>query len=77
MRASAVVVANEPIENELHVPLVEWDQVIEALVPGSTDQSLPVAIGLGSSHGRLQEAHTEALQGLINTWGEDRVPIVN
>ena len=45
MRASAIVVANELLEDHFQVPLGDWDEVVGALAAKRADYSFTKRIG--------------------------------
>jgi hypothetical protein len=59
------------------VPLVDRNQKIETLSTNCSNQPLTERICLGSSDWRLQHAHAEAVQLLIESQRKNAVPVVN
>lgn len=59
------------------MPLVEGDEVVEALPADAAHQSFAEGVRLGRTDGRLQGAYTEISQRAVHGGGEDAVPIVD
>jgi hypothetical protein len=59
MRPSTIVVANELLQDQPQVPLVDWNQIIQAFAPTRSDESFEISGGLGSRTGVLNDTLIE------------------
>jgi hypothetical protein len=71
------VMADELKRNPFQVTLAERHQEVETLPPNLSHQLLAVGIRLGRADWGFQDSHARALQGLVESQGENPIAVVN
>jgi len=77
MRPAPIVVADEFSDDPPEVPLVDRDEIIEALPADRTDHSFAEGIGCRGSRRSFQDANAEAFQFVVNARRKDPVAVAN
>ena len=77
MRASSVIVHRELLDNQLQVPLVPRNEVVQALPAHGADQPLAERVRFRCSHWRSQNTQAESVQGVIHGGREGGVAVMN
>jgi hypothetical protein len=77
MRPTPVIVACEFFDDAPEVPLVDRDEVIEALPANRADQPFAEGIGCRGSRRSFQDAHAESFQFVVEARRKDPVAVVN
>ena len=62
MRSSAIVMNDEFPEDQLQVPIVDRNQVVQAFSADRPNDSLAIGVGFGSANRRSDWTHTKILQ---------------
>ena len=75
--SAAIVVSNEFTEDALQMPLVQRNQIVQALAPNTANHPLAISIRHRASDRRHQHSQAKALHCRINFDGEDAVTVVN
>jgi len=77
MRASSVVIRNEFFKSQPQVPLIEWDEIVQALPSDGPDVSFAMSICRWRLNRCSKYSHTEVVQRQIERRRKDRIAIVN
>ena len=64
--SAAIVVGNEFTEDALQMPLVQRNQIVQALAPNTANHPLAISIRHRAPNRRLQHFKAKALQCRIN-----------
>ena len=77
MRSAPIVVDCEFLYDPTQMPLVAWNQIVQALSPNRSDQAFTKCICHRRSHWRFQNPHFGVFQHLVHFRGKDRVAVVD
>ncbi len=77
MRATAIVMAPELVDDPSEMPLVDRDEVVEKLPADGADQPFAKGIGCRCSRRRLEDVNAEAVQFSVEARRKDPVAVVD
>src|SRR5215831_14235463 len=73
----AVIVRGPLTNNPLEMTFVERNQEVETFAAKAPAHSLADRVGLGGSHGRPQNSHSQVRETLVDVLSEDAVAVVD